>query len=154
MSEFWTFLDCQYARVLNFHGYTRVTYFCKYNKVLNMHRDAIMEGFWIFQDSKYARFLQMQVLHKVLNMPEYGWIMSEETVLIKTGIWICLVKVWQSFKCASSSKYARVQNMARLWICEGYTGSWICLNKPEYTSICINVLHNAEYAWKCLHTAE
>ena len=41
-------------------------------RVLNMRRDAIMEGFWIFLYSKYARFLRMQVLYKVLNMPEYG----------------------------------------------------------------------------------
>ena len=43
--------------------------------------------------------------------------------------------------------------MARLWICKGYTGWWICLNKPEfylimplYVLICLNI---AGYAWIC-----
>ena len=52
--------------------------------------------------------------------------------------------------------------MARLWICEGYTGCWICLNKPKYTLyvnnytsitmnmieyVCINLKkQSAEYA--------
>ena len=48
------------------------------------------------------------------------------------GFWICLVYVSQGFNKASGSKYAMAQNMARLWICEGYTGCWICLNKPDY----------------------
>ena len=51
MSEFWIFVN-----------------FRKYNRVLNMRRDAIMSGFWIFQDSEYTKFLRMQTLHKVLNM--------------------------------------------------------------------------------------
>ena len=56
--------------------------FRKYDRVLKMRQDAIMEGFWIFQDSKYARFLRMQALPKVLNMPEYGWIMPYMVVEI------------------------------------------------------------------------
>ena len=46
--------------------------FRKYDRVLNMRRDAIMEEFCIFQEFEYARFLHIQALHKVLNMPEYG----------------------------------------------------------------------------------
>ena len=38
----------------------------KYDRVLNMRQDAIMEGFWISQDSGYGRFLRMQALHTVL----------------------------------------------------------------------------------------
>ena len=45
--------------------------------------------------------------------------------------------------------------MERLWKCEGYTGCWTCLNKPElnkimshYVWICLN---NAEYDWICWH---
>ena len=53
------------------------TYFCKYEKVLNMRWDEIMEGLWIFQDSKYASFLHMRGLQKVLIMPEYSWVMPE-----------------------------------------------------------------------------
>ena len=61
LSEFWIFAN-----------------FRKYGRVLNMRRDAIMEGFWISQDSEYARFLQMQASHKVLNMSEYhALIMSQ-----------------------------------------------------------------------------
>ena len=47
-----------------------VTYFRKYDMVLNMLQDALMEGFKIFQDPEYARFLHMQGLQKVLNVPE------------------------------------------------------------------------------------
>ena len=72
MSEFSIFQFCHYARVLNFQGYTGFAYFCKCDRVLNIHRDAIAERFSIFQDSKYGWFLYMRGLHKVLNIPEYG----------------------------------------------------------------------------------
>ena len=63
MSEFWIFAD-----------------FRKYDRVLNMCQNAIMEGYWILQDSKYARFAQdseyaWSMFHRdskmlpVLNMP-------------------------------------------------------------------------------------
>ena len=45
MSGFLIFQDCQYAKVLNFQGYIGFTYFRKYDSVLNMRQDAIMEGF-------------------------------------------------------------------------------------------------------------
>ena len=64
MSEFWVFVN-----------------FRKYDRVLKMRQDTIMEGFGIFQDSEYARFLSIQVLHKILNMPEYDWIMPYDRVL-------------------------------------------------------------------------
>ena len=71
--------------------------------------------------------------------------------------WICLV-VSQGFKWASGSKYARAQNMVRLWIFEGYTGCWICLNRPEYALIMSQYVwichNNAEYDWICWHTPE
>ena len=35
----------QYARVLNFQGFTGFTYFPKYGRVLVMRREAIMERF-------------------------------------------------------------------------------------------------------------
>ena len=77
ISGFWIFQDCQYVMVLNFQDYTGFTYFSKYEVVLNMHQDAIMDWFWIFQDFKYVSFLHMQALHKFLNMSEYGLIMPE-----------------------------------------------------------------------------
>ena len=63
-------------------------------------------------------------------------------------LWICLVNFSQGFKKASGSKYTRAQNMARLWICEGYVGCWICLNEPEYALIM------SQYTWMCLNNAE
>ena len=38
-------LRFKYVRVLNFQGYTGFNYFHKYDRVLNMGQDAIMEGF-------------------------------------------------------------------------------------------------------------
>ena len=63
--------------------------------------------------------------------------------------WICLVKVSQGFEYASGSKHVVARNMARLWIRKGYTGWWICLNKPEYASIMLKML---EYASISLNT--
>ena len=77
MPGFWIFQDGQYGRVLNFQSYTGFKYFRKYDSILNMCQDAIMEGFCIFQNSEYARFLHMQGLHKALIMPEYGQVMPE-----------------------------------------------------------------------------
>ena len=75
MSAFWIFQDCQYARVLNFPGYTGFTYFHKYDRVLNMHRDTSMKNFrhnnvWIIYSDNA----------KVLNMSGQSF----------TGFWICL----------------------------------------------------------------
>ena len=69
------------CRVLNMSDFWIFVNFRKYDKVLIMRRDAIMEEFWICQDSEYARFLRMQVLHKALNMPEYGSIMPYGRIL-------------------------------------------------------------------------
>ena len=68
ISRSWILQHCQYVSVLIFQGYTWLTYFLKYDKVLNMSRDSIMEGFWIFQNFKYARFRYMQALHKALKL--------------------------------------------------------------------------------------
>ena len=77
-----TFLTIS-ERVLNMSGFNRSVFcillnLCKYDRVLNILQDAIMEEFWIFQDYKYARFLHIQELHKVLNnvlwqSSEYAW---------------------------------------------------------------------------------
>ena len=94
ISGFWVFQDCHYARLLNLQGYTWFTYFRKYERVLNMHWDAIMGGFWIFQNSKYARFLQMHGLDKVLNMPEYGWKMPDKLF----WLWQSSEYAWPKFQ--------------------------------------------------------
>ena len=54
----------------------------------------------------------------------------------------------KDFEYCSDSKYVRTQNMARMWIWEGHTGWWICLNKPEYA------LTMPQYSWICLDNAE
>ena len=119
---------------------------------LNIRRDASMEGFWIFQGSGYARFLCIQALHKVLNMPDYGGIMPYDRVLNMSG------QHFTGFKSTSGSKYERDQKKTQLWICEGYTGCWICLNKPEYVFIISQhvwiCLNNAKYDWICRHIPE
>ena len=129
-SGFWVFQDCQYARVLNFQGYTGFTYFRKCDRVLNMRWDAITEGFWIFQESEYTRFLHMQALHKVLNMPEYCWIMFIKLL----WLWLSSEYAWlkfQSFEYASHCKYARARNRARSWmVTQGTEYAWISLNIP------------------------
>ena len=55
---------------LNMSEYLIFVNFSKYDRVLDMHRDAIMEELSIIQDFQYASFLHMYVLHKVLNMSE------------------------------------------------------------------------------------
>ena len=122
MSDFWTFVN-----------------FCKYDRILNIRWDAIREGFWIFHDSEYVRFLHNA---SVTQGIEYGWIMSYGRVLNMP------VQNLQGFKKASGSKYARAQNMARLWIWKGYTGCWICLHLPEYALIM------CQYVWICFNNAE
>ena len=69
------------CQILDISEFWILVNFRKYDRVQNMHWDAIMEGFWKFQDFEYARFLYMQVLHKALNMPEYGWTVPYDKVL-------------------------------------------------------------------------
>ena len=63
-----------------------------------------------------------------------------------TRIWLNNA-LWQGSEYAWSTKYARAQNMARLWKCKGCTGCWICLNKLEYASM-------SQYSWISLNNAE
>ena len=65
------FSICQCSK-LNFQGYKGFSHFRKFDRALNMRRDAIMKRFLIFQNSEYADFLNIQALHEILNMPEYG----------------------------------------------------------------------------------
>ena len=81
--------------------------------------------------------------------------------------WIWLNNaLWQGSEYAMSM-FRRVLNrlpvlsmpvLRRLGICKGFTGCWICLNKPEYAlimsqyaQICLN---NAEYDWICHNILE
>ena len=113
---------------------------------------------WIWQGSEYASGCNYV---RVLNIPgfrvcqvsahasaaqgsEYGWKMPYDRVLNMPG---------QRF--AVLNKLPVLTNMARLWICEGYTGCWICLNKPVFTLIMYQYtwiwLNKAEYDWIYRH---
>ena len=103
MSEVWLFA--------NFH---------KFDRVLNMRQDAIMERMWIFQNSAYDRFLQIQMLHKFLNMPEYCWIMPYARVLNMSdqpftvflpNIWIYIYQGLEYGKDVNTWGLRRVLNM-------------------------------------------
>ena len=72
-------------RVLNISEFWIFVNFLKYDRVLNVSQDAIMEGFWIFQRSENARCLCTQALRKVQNMPEYGWIIRYGRILNMPG---------------------------------------------------------------------
>ena len=91
---------------------------CSFGRVLDI------PGFWISHVSEYARVTQGF---------SYTWIQLNVWINCSTMavFWICLVKLSQGFE--------RACNLARLWICEGYTGCWICLNKPEYALISLNM---------------
>ena len=107
--------------------------------------------------------LNMQELHRVLNKSQYGLICLNRT-------WICLnmsefiiinwvlnmshtihgmrllYKLMSPYwEISIFRTLARAQNMVRLWICEGYTGCWICLNMPE------NALIMCQYAYVILN---
>ena len=142
ISGFWVFQACHYAQASKFPGLHRFVYFRKYDRGLNIRRNATKEGFWIFQNSEYFRFLRMQALRFRIclkNCSDYGRVMN------MTGFIGC----WTS----SASKYARAPNMTRLWFCEGYSGLWICLDKPEYALVMSQYawiwLNSAKYAWIC-----
>ena len=103
----------------------------------------------LWKDSEYS---------SVLNIPGFCickrykrfWIclnMAEKCLyklLTRAGFWICLVKYSQGFEYASGSRYARAQNIAMLWICESYTRSWICLDKPK-SKYALKMLNMLEY---------
>ena len=59
-------------RVLNISGFSIFVNFRKYDRILNVFRDVIMEELWMFQELEYVGFLHIPALHKVLNMPEHG----------------------------------------------------------------------------------
>ena len=159
MSWFWIFQDCQYARVLNFQGYTGFTSFHNY--------DVNMRGFWIC------------VQDEIMDSSEYSRIPSTPSFCIckhYTSFWVWLNNAWLNysdydrvlnmpgqsfteFEYVSSSKYARAWNMTRLWICKVYIEYWICLRKPEYVLMIMPqymwiYLNNAGYSWICLYISE
>ena len=114
--------------VLNLQGYTGFTYFRKYDRVLSMHWDAIMEGceyFWICQVSANV---------KVTQDSEYAW------------MWLINDRI-------NCSHNGRVLNTPG----QSFRGFWmsLMLNRPvlgiwqgcEYAK----VTQDAEYAWRSLN---
>ena len=149
MSDFWVLHNCQYARILNFWGYTWCFFFWKYIEVLNTCQDAIMEGFWIFQDFKFARFLHIQVLCKFLNMPDFGWIMPEFKLF---WLWQRSEYAWSKFHKVLS--LPPVLNMPGFGIwqgCElnmwGYTSCWISQNALIMLNNVSVYLNMPAYTW-------
>ena len=104
-----------------------------FDEVLSMFPVVNIPGFSIAQDFSMSQ---------VLNVPEF--------------------RIYQSSEYASGFEYARILHIPEFWICQGYTGfriclnkSWICLsmpdnvwiclgNMPEYVRICVNI---PKYAW-------
>ena len=108
-----------------------------------------MTGFWIC-----AGML-------LWKSPEYSRIPSMPGFYICkccTRFWIWLNNaLWQGSECAWST-FHRVLNKppalnmpgseyGKDGICEGYTGCWICINKPGYAVIM------SQYVWICLNKA-
>ena len=59
--------------------------------------------------------------------------------------------IYKGSEYASGFEYARILNIPNFWIYQSYTGfgiclnnSWICLNMPDYVSICLNISEYAE----------
>ena len=57
------------CRVLNMSEFWIFVIFRKYDRILNMCQDAIMEGFWVFQDSEGSEYF------RIPQGSEYAWIM-------------------------------------------------------------------------------
>ena len=111
MSEFWRFQKLSIGEGYKFSGFT---YFRKYDRLLNMNRNAIIEGFKRFQDSEYARFLGYA---RVTQGSEYAWIWLNNAWLNCADYSKVLHMVSQGFEYASGSKYARVtQGSEYAWI--------------------------------------
>ena len=122
-------------------GYEHVTGF-KYVRVLNIRKFSL-----IWQGSEYGfecnygmvlnipwlRVCQVCAYASVAQGSEYAWIWLNNA--LKQGS----EYAWSTFHRFLNKPPA--QNMARMWICERYTGCWICLNKPEYALIM------SQYAW-------
>ena len=139
MSGFLIFQVSQYARVLHFQGYTGFTYFHKYDRVLYMPQDAIMEGFWIFQDSDDTRFLHEQELHNILNMAES---------CLNKVFWLCQGSEYAWSKFYRVLNMPLVLNMPGLTVwqgCEyardtqGAENAWISLNMLNIVSVLVNM---------------
>ena len=108
---------------------------CNYGRVLNILR------FRVCLVSAYAN---------VTLGSEYAWIRINNALRQGSKY------AWSTFHRVLNR--LPVLNMARLWICEVYTGWLICLNKPKYVLIMFQYawicLNNVEHDWICRHVTE
>ena len=100
ISGFWIFQEFQYARVLNLKVYTMLTYFCKYEKVLNIPGMSVCPGF-------------------LISMVTQGVTIFANIA----GFQICAeMQLWKG------SEYSRILNIPGFCKCKQYIKFWICLN--------------------------
>ena len=82
-------------------------------------------------------------------MPEYVWIyynkQDSEYVSYNTYCKVTLQVNEYLLRDKHIQNPSRAQNMVRLWICEGYTGCWICLNKPDMPEYAL-IMYQYAYA--------
>ena len=140
ISGFWIFQESQYARVLNFRGYTRLTYFCKYIRVLNFPGLAVCSSFWISRLTQGLTIFVNMAGMQLWKGSEYSRILNMRGFFIYNKLfWL-----WLSYEHAWS-KFHRVLNMSlvlnmpglRIWpardyarVTQGYEYAWISLKMP------------------------
>ena len=157
--------------VLNFQGYKGFTCFCKYDRDLNMRRNAIVKEFSIFKDSEYANFCICKHSKKGQGRALFPPSCPPESVTDYTSIslnipkhpWKCLNKL---FWLCQGSEYARSCHMFHrilkipgvlnvqefsIWhscIFKGYAKFLIWLNMTQYASVM------PEYALLCFNSPQ
>ena len=109
----------KYVRVLNIPKFAHTWQGSEYALGCNYRRVLNIPGFRLSQIFAYA---------SVAEGSECAWIW------LNNVLWQGSEYAWSTFlrvlnKLPAGSKYIETQNMAMLWICKCYTGSWICLNK-------------------------
>ena len=115
-----------------------------------------MTGFWVcvgmqlWKDSEYSRIPNMPVVC-ICKRSEYAWILLNNAWINCSDCESSEVHWFYWVLNMSLVLNARARNRARLWICEDYTGCWICLSKSEFTfnmyEYAFTMLDMLEYAW-------
>ena len=103
---------------------------------------SICVGMQLRKGSEYPkiRVCQVSACGRVAQGSEYAWIW------LNNALWQGSKYTCSTFhRVLNKPKYTMSQNMASLWICQHYTGWWICLNKPDYPLVM------SQYAWIWLY---
>ena len=127
----------------------------EYARVLNISGSWICLWFWIFQGPEYASGSEY---FRVLNKPgfwisqgsEYASGSEYARVLNKSGL-----RINQGSQYTKVLNMPLVLNLPGFWICQGYTGfwiclimsDWICLDLSEYVATCANMPKSAWMAF-------